>query len=155
MVTLLRSDDNRAFNTIQRSSFSPRHEQKSRISLLHCLNLPRLRGTISQLLPLEVRTRMAKSAAVARPELEPIDRLEEKIKLLVGMISQLRNEHAQLRNEHARAAEENGRLRRELDDLRSRLADSEATSSELEALRDERDIIRSRVAEMLEQLEAI
>jgi regulator of replication initiation timing len=91
---------------------------------------------------------MAKSAAVARPELEPIDRLEEKIKLLVGVITQLRNEHA-------RTAEENGRLRREVEDLRGRLADSEATSSELSVLRDERDIIRSRVAEMLEQLEAI
>ena len=91
---------------------------------------------------------MAKSAAVARPELEPIDRLEDKIKLLVGMITQLRNEQA-------RTAEENGRLRREVEDLRGRLADSEATSSELAALRDERDIIRSRVAEMLEHLEAI
>ena len=98
---------------------------------------------------------MAKSAAVARPELEPIDRLEDKIKLLVGMITQLRNEHAQLRNEQARTAEENGRLRREVEDLRGRLADSEATSSELAALRDERDLIRSRVAEMLEHLEAI
>jgi regulator of replication initiation timing len=98
---------------------------------------------------------MAKTAAVARPELEPIDRLEEKIKLLVGMITQLRHEHAQLRNEHARALEENGRLRRDLEDLRGRLADSEATTSELAALRDERDVIRTRVAEMLEQLEAI
>ena len=98
---------------------------------------------------------MAKSAAAVRPELEPIDRLEEKIKLLVGMITQLRSEHAQLRNEHARSAEDNGRLRREIEDLRGRLAENEITSSELAALRDERDIIRSRVAEMLEQLEAI
>jgi regulator of replication initiation timing len=155
MVILLRSDDTRAFNTIQRSSFSARH--RAEISHQPSALLESSKASWHHLPTpsLEARTRMAKSAAVARPELEPIDRLEEKIKLLVGMISQLRNEHAQLRNEHARAAEENGRLRRELDDLRSRLADSEAASSELEALRDERDIIRSRVAEMLEQLEAI
>ena len=48
------------------------------------------------------------------------------------------------------------RLARELDNTRSRLAaESESTGSELSALREERDLIRSRVAEMLEQLEAI
>ena len=57
---------------------------------------------------------------------------------------------------HARAAEENNRLKGELDNMRARLAaESEATGSELSALREERDLIRSRVAEMLEQLEAI
>jgi regulator of replication initiation timing len=92
---------------------------------------------------------MAKQAtAVARTELDPIDRLEEKVKLLVGVVTQLRNEHA-------RATEENTRLAREIDGLRARLADSEASSSELSALRDERDLIRSRVAEMLDQLEAL
>jgi len=92
---------------------------------------------------------MAKQAtAVARTELDPIDRLEEKVKLLVGVVTQLRNEHA-------RATEENARLAREVDTLRARLVDSEASSSELSALRDERDLIRSRVEEMLDQLEAL
>ena len=92
---------------------------------------------------------MAKPAtAVARTELDPIDRLEEKVKLLVGVVTQLRNEHA-------RATEDNARLAREVDNLRARLADSEASSSELSALRDERDLIRSRVEEMLDQLEAL
>jgi len=92
---------------------------------------------------------MAKQAtAVARTELDPIDRLEEKVKLLVGVVTQLRNEHA-------RAIEENARLVREINGLRERLVDSEASSSELSALRDERDLIRSRVAEMLDQLEAL
>ena len=92
---------------------------------------------------------MAKQAtAVARTELDPIDRLEEKVKLLVGVVTQLRNEHA-------RATDENARLAREVDNLRARLSDSEASSSELSALRDERDLIRSRVAEMLDQLEAL
>jgi regulator of replication initiation timing len=92
---------------------------------------------------------MAKQAtALARTELDPIDRLEEKVKLLVGVVTQLRNEHA-------RATDENARLAREVDNLRARLADSEASSSELSALRDERDLIRSRVEEMLDQLEAL
>ena len=68
--------------------------------------------------------------------------------MLVGVVTQLRNEHA-------RATEENARLAREIDTLRSRLADSEASSSELSVLRDERDLIRSRVEEMLDQLEAL
>jgi regulator of replication initiation timing len=92
---------------------------------------------------------MAKQAtAVARTELEPIDRLEEKVKLLVSVV-------AQLRNDHARTTDENARLMREIEGLRARLEESEASESELSALRDEREIIRSRVSEMLEQLEAI
>jgi regulator of replication initiation timing len=92
---------------------------------------------------------MAKTAAAARTtDLDPIDRLEDKVKRLVEMI-------AQLRAEQARTAGDNARLTQELDALRAQLADAEATGSELTALRDERDLIRSRVAEMLEQLEAI
>jgi regulator of replication initiation timing len=89
---------------------------------------------------------MAKTAA--RVELEPIDRLEEKLKLLVSMIDRMKAEQA-------RAAEENQRLSRELDAMRARLAASEGVASELTALREERDVIRTRVSEMLEQLEAL
>ena len=91
---------------------------------------------------------MAKQAVATRTELDPIDRLEEKVKLLVGVVTQLRHEHA-------KAAEENARLLREMDIMRARLAEQEATNSELSALRDERDLIRLRVSEMLEQLESI
>ena len=92
---------------------------------------------------------MVKTAAAARTtDLEPIDRLEDKVKRLVEMI-------AQLRADQARTAGDNARLTQELEALRVRLADAEATGTELTALRDERDMIRSRVAEMLEQLEAI
>lgn len=92
---------------------------------------------------------MAKQVAVARTtDLDPIDRLEEKVKLLVDMIGQLRAEQA-------KSAEDRGRLVQELDLMRARLADAEATGTELAALRDERDVIRTRVAEMLQQLEAI
>jgi regulator of replication initiation timing len=91
---------------------------------------------------------MAKQALATRPDLDSIDRLEEKVKLLVGVVTELRKEHA-------RAAEDNSRLIRELDTMRARMAESEATGSELTALRDERDLIRSRVADMLQQLESI
>jgi regulator of replication initiation timing len=93
---------------------------------------------------------MAKQA-VARTsttDLDPIDRLEDKIKLLVDMVSQLRGEQT-------RATEENTRLAREIEALRARLTDAEAASSELAALRDERDVIRTRVVDMLSQLESL
>ena len=81
-------------------------------------------------------------------ELEPIDRLEEKLKLLVGVVDRLKSEQA-------RTAEENQRLRTELDALRSRAAATDTLSTELSSLREERDVIRTRVSEMLEQLEAL
>ena len=91
---------------------------------------------------------MVKQAVTRTVDLEPIDRLEDKIKLLVGMVTTLRAEQS-------KAADENARLLQEIDVLRARLADAEGTSVELSALRDERDEIRSRVAEMLQQLEAL
>jgi regulator of replication initiation timing len=91
---------------------------------------------------------MAKQAVARTVDLEPIDRLEEKVKLLVSVVTQLRGEHA-------RALDDNAQLTRELESLRARLGDAELASTELDALRDERDLIRTRVAEMLEQLETI
>lgn len=90
---------------------------------------------------------MAKTA-IRSVDLEPIDRLEEKIKALVTMVERMKSEQG-------RAAEENQRLARDLDALRSRLASSDTLASELTALKDERDVIRGRVTEMLEQLEAL
>jgi regulator of replication initiation timing len=91
---------------------------------------------------------MAKQAVLARTDLEPIDRLEEKIKLLVGMVTQLRADQE-------RAADEHTRLTQEINSLRARLADAESVNTELATLRDERDIIRTRVSEMLTQLEGL
>ena len=90
---------------------------------------------------------MAKTATRS-VELEPIDRLEEKVKLLVGMVERMKSEQA-------RAAEENQRLSRELDAMRTRLASADALTTELSALKQERDVIRTRVTDMLEQLEAL
>jgi regulator of replication initiation timing len=90
---------------------------------------------------------MAKTA-IRSVELEPIDRLEEKIQALVAMVERMKNEQA-------RAADENQRLSRELDSMRARLAASDSVASELSSLKEERDVIRTRVGEMLEQLETL
>jgi regulator of replication initiation timing len=90
---------------------------------------------------------MAKTATRS-VELEPIDRLEEKVKLLVNMVDRMKAEQA-------RAAEENQRLSRELEALRARLATSDGALTEVTALKEERDVIRHRVTEMLDQLEAL
>jgi regulator of replication initiation timing len=81
-------------------------------------------------------------------DLEPIDRLEEKVRMLVGVIDRLRADNV-------KASEDNVRLSRELDALRGRLAEAEGSGVELSALREERDLIRSRVTEMLEQIDAL
>jgi regulator of replication initiation timing len=81
-------------------------------------------------------------------DLEPIDRLEEKVKLLVSLVERMKLESA-------RASEENQRLSHEIDGLRARLASSESVVSELSTLKEERDVIRTRVVDMLEQLEAL
>lgn len=90
---------------------------------------------------------MAK-VAIRGVDLEPIDRLEEKVGLLVDMIDRLRKDHA-------RASDENARLTRELDTMNARIAEAEGTGSELAALREERDLIRARVGEMLTQIESL
>jgi regulator of replication initiation timing len=90
---------------------------------------------------------MAKTATRS-VDLEPIDRLEEKMKLLVGLVERMKSEQA-------RAAEENQRLSRELESMRTRLAASDGLASELSTMKEERDVIRTRVTDMLEQLEAL
>lgn len=82
------------------------------------------------------------------PGLEPIDRLEEKIKMLVGVITRLKGEQT-------RATDENARLQREVETLTARLADFDGATAEVAALRDERDQIRTRVTDMLEQLDTL
>jgi regulator of replication initiation timing len=90
---------------------------------------------------------MAKTATRS-VDLEPIDRLEEKLKLLVSMVERLKLETA-------RTAEENQRLSLEIDGLRARVASSEGANTELSTMKEERDVIRTRVTDMLAQLEAL
>jgi FtsZ-binding cell division protein ZapB len=89
---------------------------------------------------------MAKTMRSA--DLEPLERLEEKVKLLVALLGRLRVEQA-------RATEENGRLTRELDEARTRLSEFDGVSADVTALRVERDEVRSRVSSLLEQIEAL
>jgi regulator of replication initiation timing len=92
---------------------------------------------------------VAKGATAAREtELDVIDRLEDKVRLLISAIERLKTEQS-------RAADENQRLLRELDGLRSRLADAEGAGQEVAVLREERTVIRSRVSEMLQQIESL
>ena len=91
---------------------------------------------------------MAKQAVARTTDLEPIDRLEEKIKLLVNLVTGLRAEQS-------KAVEDNARLVREIDALREQLADAQRTGAELDALRDERELIRGRVVHMLSHLESL
>ena len=80
--------------------------------------------------------------------LEPIDRLEEKIKLLVNTI-------VRLKGEQTRVAEDNTRLKGEIEALKARITSAESAGAEVTSLREERDLIRSRVSDMLSQLDGL
>lgn len=80
--------------------------------------------------------------------LEPIDRLEEKIKLLVNTI-------VRLKGEQTRVADDNARLKGEIESLKARISSAENAGAEVTSLREERDLIRSRVSEMLSQLDGL
>ena len=67
---------------------------------------------------------------------------------LVGMIEWMKADQAL-------STEENQRLARELDGMRSRAAATDGIAAELSSLKEERDVIRTRVTDMLEQLEAL
>jgi regulator of replication initiation timing len=82
------------------------------------------------------------------PGLESIDRLEEKIKLLVSTI-------ARIKGEQTRVAEENQKLKAEIETLKGRVSTAESAGAEVTSLREERDLIKSRVSEMLKQLDGL
>lgn len=88
---------------------------------------------------------MSRAAAT---DVQPIDRLEEKVRQLVRMIDTLRGERA-------KATDEITRLSRELDAAKARVAENATVSNELSTLRDERDVIRDRVAQMIAQLDKL
>ena len=81
-------------------------------------------------------------------DLDVIDRLEDKLKLLVDVVGQLREEQAQLK-------QDNQRLARELEMAQEKLAEAETATSDFTLLKEERETIRTRVADMLQQLEAL
>jgi regulator of replication initiation timing len=81
-------------------------------------------------------------------ELQPIDRLEEKIRQLVSMIEALRAERT-------KAVDDAARLQREHDSARARLTEAASASSEISTLREEREVVRNRVVQMLSQLDKL
>jgi FtsZ-binding cell division protein ZapB len=81
-------------------------------------------------------------------ELEPIDRLEEKLKQLVALVDRLKAEQKE-------AQTENQRLKREMEGLTGKLASNDAATAELSSLKEERDLIRARVVDMLGQLDTL
>lgn len=82
------------------------------------------------------------------PGLESIDRLEEKIKLLVNTI-------VRIKAEQVRAGEDNARLKGEIETLKARIATAESAGAEVMTLREERELIKGRVTEMLQQLDGL
>lgn len=90
---------------------------------------------------------MAKTAG-PDVDLEPIDRLEEKVTRLIALVDRMKADQN-------RAAEESQRLMRDNELLRARVASTETAGAELSSLKQERDVIRARVGEMLDQLEAL
>ena len=84
----------------------------------------------------------------ATVDLQPIDRLEEKVKQLVSVIDTLRADRA-------KALDEVARLERELDAAKSRLGETSSAAAEAAGLREERERIRARVAQMIAQIDKL
>ena len=89
---------------------------------------------------------MATTTKTTSPGLESLARLEEKIKLLVNTI-------VRIKGEQARVAEENGKLKADIEGLKARINSAESAGAEVSSLREERDLIKTRVSEMLKQLD--
>ncbi len=79
---------------------------------------------------------------------QPIVRLEDKIRQLVGLIDTLRAERA-------KALDEAARLQRELEATRARLTETSEATAEVSTLREERELIRNRVVQMIAQIDKL
>ena len=88
------------------------------------------------------------SRTAASVDLQPIDRLEEKVRSLVQLVDTLRAERAQ-------AQDEVGRLEREVDAAKTRLTEAATVTADAATLREERDLIRARVVQMISQIEKL
>lgn len=81
-------------------------------------------------------------------DVQPIDRLEDKVRQLVTLIETLRTERSQ-------ALDAVARLERDLEVTRQKLAEAEKTNAESGALREEREKIRNRVVEMIAHIDKL
>lgn len=81
-------------------------------------------------------------------DLQPIDRLEEKVRQLVGLIDTLRADRTQ-------ALDQVARLERDLDAATTRIGELESNTAETVTLRDEREKIRLRVIEIISHIDKL
>jgi len=91
---------------------------------------------------------MSRSATATAADVQPIDRLEEKVRQMVSLVDTLRAEKTQ-------ALENAARLQQEVASLKARLAEGAQAATELGGLREERDMIRARVAQMIAQIDQL
>lgn len=89
---------------------------------------------------------MARGSKLA--DFEPLDRLEEKVKLLVAQVNKTRTEQEN-------SEKENGRLQAELEKLKALEAESSSNGNEIKTLLAERETIRTRVTDILARLETL
>lgn len=89
---------------------------------------------------------MVRTGAAA--DVQPIDRLEEKVKQLVALIDTLRADKL-------KAVEEAARLQQEVSALNARLKDTAGASAEAATLREERELIRTRVVQMIATIDKL
>ncbi len=89
---------------------------------------------------------MVRTSAAA--DVQPIDRLEDKVKQLVALIDTLRAEKI-------KAVDESTRLQQEVAALTARLSDAAGASAEMTTLREERDLIRTRVVQMIATIDKL
>ena len=91
---------------------------------------------------------MSNAATATAADLAVVERLDEKIRQLITLVEKSRAEATKLRTD-------NDRLGKEVDALQAQLSDAAGVSTELQAMREERDQVRTRVADMLAQLDAL
>ena len=89
---------------------------------------------------------MARGSKLA--DLEPLDRLEEKVKLLVAQVNKTRTEQEE-------SKKENTRLQADLERLKALEAESSSNGNEIKTLLAERDTIRTRVTDILARLKTL
>ena len=88
------------------------------------------------------------TATATAADLAVVERLDEKIRQLISLVEKSRADATKLRAD-------NDRLGKEVDALQAQLSDAAGVATELQAMREERDQVRTRVADMLAQLDAL
>jgi FtsZ-binding cell division protein ZapB len=88
------------------------------------------------------------STTATAADLGVVERLDDKIRQLISLVEKSRTEATRLRAE-------NERLGKDIDALQAQLINAEGVAVELTALREEREQVRTRVAGMLAQLDAL